>query len=182
MSTLQSFVKARIATVWLDGCSGCHMSFLDTDEVLLALAPRIEIVFGPLVDAQVFPPNVDVTLVEGAASNQDDLKLLQKVRANSKLVVSLGDCAVTANVPGMRNSIPVGRLLERVYVEGADASKGTPTVGVPSLSRRAVPLHEVINVDVYVPGCPPKAAAIAQVVQQLLEGKKPKVDGLVKFG
>jgi NAD-reducing hydrogenase small subunit len=158
------------------------MSFLDIDEVLLLLAPRIEIVFGPLVDAQVFPRNVDVTLVEGAVSNQDDLKLVQTVRAQSKLVVSLGDCAVTANVPGMRNSIPVGKLLERVYVEGADASKVTPTVGVPSLSRRAVPLHEVIGVDVYVPGCPPKASAIAQVVQQLLEGKKPKVDGLVKFG
>src|SRR5512142_21560 len=112
--------KARIATVWLDGCSGCHMSLLDIDEVLLDLAPRIELVFGPLMDAQIFPSGVDVTLVEGAVSNQDDLRLAQKVRLNSRLVIALGDCAVTSNVPSMRNTIPVRALLERVYVQGAD--------------------------------------------------------------
>jgi NAD-reducing hydrogenase small subunit len=158
------------------------MSLLDIDEVLLELAPKIELVFGPLMDAQVFPSDVDVTLVEGAISNQDDLKLAQTVRSNSKLVVALGDCAVTANVPAMRNTIAVGKLLERVYVEGADANRVTPGQGLPSLARRVVPLHEVIGVDVYVPGCPPKPGAIAHVVVQLLEGKKPNIEGLVKFG
>jgi NAD-reducing hydrogenase small subunit len=158
------------------------MSLLDIDEVLLDLAPRIELVFGPLMDAQTFPPNVDVTLVEGAVSNQDDLKLAQQLRANSRVVVALGDCAVTSNVPSMRNTIPVRTLLDRVYVQGADANPGAPSNGIPALARHAVPLHEVIAVDVHVPGCPPRPVAIAQVILQLLSGKKPEMFGMVKFG
>lgn len=182
MSQIPSSAKARLATVWLDGCSGCHMSLLDVDEVLLDLAPRIELVFGPLMDAQVFPSGVDVVLVEGAVSNQDDLRLAQKLRLNSRLVVALGDCAVTSNVPSMRNTVPVRALLDRVYVKGSDYNQVPPTDGIPQLARHAVPLHDVIKVDVHVPGCPPKPGAIAQVILQLLDAKKPDVAGLVKFG
>ena len=107
--------KTRLATVWLDGCSGCHMSLLDLDEALIPLAGRIDLVYGPLVDAQEFPKAVDVTLVEGAVSSQDDLEKARLIRARSKLVVALGDCAVTSNVPAMRNNIPVHRLLEGIY-------------------------------------------------------------------
>jgi NAD-reducing hydrogenase small subunit len=174
--------KARLATVWLDGCSGCHMSLLDLDEVLLELAPRVEVVFGPLVDAQVFPAAVDVTLVEGAVSNDSDLRLAQTLRQNSRIVVALGDCAVTSNVPSLRNQISVRALLDRVYVDGADAAQGVPNVGLPALSPRVVPLHEVVSVDVHVPGCPPKPTAIGQVVLQLLSGKRPELFGLVRFG
>lgn len=174
--------KARVATVWLDGCSGCHMSLLDIDEVLLEVAPRIELVFGPLMDAQVFPSGVDVTFVEGAVSNADDLKLAQKLRLNSRIVVALGDCAVTSNVPSMRNVIPVRALLDRVYVQGADANQAPPSDGIPQLARHVVPLHEVVKVDLHVPGCPPKPGAIAQVILNLLDAKKPDVAGLVKFG
>jgi NAD-reducing hydrogenase small subunit len=158
------------------------MSLLDIDEVLLDVAPRIELVFGPLMDSQIFPTGVDVTLVEGAVSNQDDLRLAQKLRLNSRIVVALGDCAVTSNVPSMRNTIPVRALLDRVYVQGADTNPVPPSEGVPPLARRAVPLHEVIKVDVHVPGCPPKPSAIAQVLLQLLDAKRPEVAGLVKFG
>jgi NAD-reducing hydrogenase small subunit len=174
--------KVRLATVWLDGCSGCHMSLLDIDEVLLDVAPRFELVFSPLMDAQVFPSGVDVTLVEGAVSSQDDLKLAQKIRLNSRMVVALGDCAVTSNVPSMRNTIPVRVLLDRVYVQGADTNTVHPSDGIPQLGRHVVPLHEVIKVDLHVPGCPPKPAIIAQVITQLLDGKKCELAGLVKFG
>lgn len=175
--------KARVATAWLDGCSGCHMSLLDVDELLLALAGKITLVFGPLVDAQQFPEGVDVALVEGAVSSQDDLKLAQTIRARSKFVIALGDCAVTSNVPSMRNAIPPQRLLERVYVAGAGAQPGVPTEGVPKLLRAATPLHEAIKVDLHVPGCPPPAAAIAYVLTELLEGRKPDLTaGAVKFG
>ena len=95
--------KKRIATVWLDGCSGCHMSFLDMDERLLAIAGAADLVYSPLVDAKEFPENVDVTLVEGAVSSEEDLHKIKLVRERTKILISLGDCAVTANVPGMRN-------------------------------------------------------------------------------
>ena len=91
--------KARVATLWLDGCSGCHMSILDMDERLLELAGKIDVVFGPYVDQKEFPENVDVALVEGAVSSDEDLEKILKVRARTRLLVSLGDCAVTANIP-----------------------------------------------------------------------------------
>src|SRR5580765_6160748 len=115
--------KVKVATVWLDGCSGCHMSLLDMDAGIIALARKIDIVYGPLVDAQEFPEDVDVTLVEGAVSTQADADHIQVIRQNTKTLVSLGDCAVTANVAGMRNTIPVSKLLQRIYVEGSDTNK-----------------------------------------------------------
>ena len=174
--------KVKLATVWLDGCSGCHMSLLDIDENIVAVAQKADIVFGPLVDAQEFPEGVDVTLVEGAVSSQDDLKLVQTIRQRSRLLVALGDCAVTGNVPAMRNSIPVKKLLERIYVENAQPSAGVPVDGVPALLRHAVPVQEVVKVDIHVPGCPPRPEAILHVVGELLAGRKPKVGPHAKFG
>ncbi len=174
--------KVKIGTCWLDGCSGCHMSVLDVDEGIVALLKKADIVFGPLVDTQEFPEGTDVAIVEGAVSSQDDLKLAQTVRARSKVVVALGDCAVTSNVPSMRNGIPTRKLLERIYVEGATATPGVPTDGVPALQKQAVPLHDVIKVDLHVPGCPPKPNAILFVLSELLEGRMPDLGSKLRFG
>jgi NAD-reducing hydrogenase small subunit len=158
------------------------MSLLDLDEALIPLAGKIDLVYGPLVDAQEFPKSVDVTVVEGAVSSQDDLEKARLIRARSKLVVALGDCAVTSNVPAMRNSIPVKKLLDRIYVQGVDAKPRIPTDGVPTLLKRAIPLHEVVKVDLFVPGCPPPASAIGFVLGELLEGRMPDLATKVKFG
>jgi len=172
--------KVKVATVWLDGCSGCHMSLLDMDAAIISLARKIDIVYGPLVDAQEFPEEVDVTLVEGGVSSQDDLNKLQKIRARTHLLISLGDCAVTGNVPAMRNSIPVNKLLQRVYVEGAQESKLIPTDRVPPLLKHSRPLREFVKVDMTLPGCPPPSKAISTVITDLLEAKKTEL--AVKFG
>jgi len=174
--------KVKLATLWLDGCSGCHMSILDIDEAIAAVAEKADLLYGPLVDAQVFPEEVDVTLVEGAVSSDEDLEKIKHVREHTRLLVALGDCAITSNVPAMRNSVPVKKLLERIYVEGADVDKRIPTQGVPELLKHAVPLHEVVKVDLHIPGCPPPAAAIKFVIGELLEGRVPEVNGKVKFG
>ena len=174
--------RARLATVWLDGCSGCHMSVLDIDEAIIAIAKRIEVVHGPLVDAQEFPKAVDVVLIEGAISSQEDLERVRTIRQRSKLVIALGDCAVTGNVPAMRNQIVPRKLLERIYIEGVQETPGIPTEGVPALLRHAVPVHEVVKVDLHVPGCPPPAAAIAFVLGELLDGRVPDLSSKVKFG
>ena len=172
----------RLATAWLDGCSGCHMSLLDMDEAIVAVSQKIDLVYGPLVDAQEFPKMVDVTLVEGAVSSQDDLERIRTIRSRSKLVVALGDCAVTGNVPAMRNPILTRKLLERVYIEGVQTNPGIPNDGVPTLLRNAVPLHEVVKVDLEVPGCPPPAQSILFVLTELLEGRTPDLSSKVKFG
>jgi NAD-reducing hydrogenase small subunit len=81
----------------------------------------------------------------------------------------------------MRNSIPVSRLLQRIYVEGAEESKGAPTDGVPQLLKQARPVHDFVKVDVHVPGCPPSSRAILRLVNDFLAGRKPNLSG-ARFG
>jgi NAD-reducing hydrogenase small subunit len=162
--------RLRVATAWLGGCSGCHMSFLDLDEVLFDLAERADIVFGPLTDVKEFPPDVDVTLVEGAVANQDNVELAKAVRANTRVVVSFGDCAVTGNVTSLRNALgDPAELVRRVYVEHPDIRGAMPTEVVPALLPYVEALHEVIPIDVYMPGCPPSADRIKATLFRLLD-------------
>ena len=140
--------KAKLATVWLDGCSGCHMSLLDMDAAIFSLARKIDLVYGPLVDAQEFPDGVDVVLVEGAVSSQDDLN----------------------------------KLLQRIYIDGAQDKPVIPVDRVPALLQHARPLREFVKVDHYLPGCPPSAKAISGLISDLLEGRKVETSPKVKFG
>ncbi|HTW30356.1 MAG TPA: hypothetical protein VMD76_01680 [Candidatus Sulfotelmatobacter sp.] len=174
--------KKRIATVWLDGCSGCHMSFLDMDERLLTVAGMADLVYSPLVDAKEFPEDVDVTLVEGAVSSEEDLHKIQIVRQRTKTLVSLGDCAVTANVPGMRNPFGTKPVYDRAYRENVSFDPGIPNQVVPALLPTSRPIHEFVPVDVFVPGCPPSADTIFYVVTELLEGRQPDLSPKTRFG
>jgi len=174
--------KARVATVWLDGCSGCHMSLLDMDERLILLEEKIDLVYSPLVDGKEFPENVDVALVEGSISTEEDLRKIRLIRKNSKVLISLGDCAVTGNIPSMRTVFPLAKVLERVYDENATINKQIPSKVVPRLLERIVPLHEVVDVDVYLPGCPPSAENIFFAISELLEGRAPDLSSTARFG
>ena len=174
--------KPKIATVWLDGCSGCHMSFLDMDERILELGKVAELVYSPLVDAKVFPESVDVTLVEGSVSSDEDLAKIRRVRARTKVLVALGDCAVTGNVPAMRNPYSVEEVLEWGYPQRSEPSGEPPTQMVPKLLARVRPIHEAVHVDLTVPGCPPSADVIHHVVTELLAGRQPNLSELTRFG
>jgi NAD-reducing hydrogenase small subunit len=170
--------KIRLATAWLGGCSGCHMSFLDLGERLIELAGVANLVYSPIADIKAFPEDVDVALVEGAVANVDHLELAHHIRQRSKLVVSFGDCAVTGNVTSLRNRLEVDDLLTQVYQEGPGrAPKGGEADEVlPALLSKVVPLHQVIEVDVYIPGCPPDPERIWAAVQALLYGEPVKLE------
>jgi NAD-reducing hydrogenase small subunit len=174
--------KVRMATVWLDGCSGCHMSFLDIDERILELADKVDLVYSPLVDAKEFPDQVDITLVEGAVASVEDREKIKKIRAHTKTLVSLGDCAVTANVPSMRNAFKLEAVYGRAYRENATINQQVPSQVVPKLLARVRPVHEVVDVDVFVQGCPPSADVIFFVLSELVAGRKPEVSQISRFG
>ena len=181
-------MKLRVATVWLGGCSGCHMSFLDLDEFLIELAGKIDLVYSPVVDVKEYPENVDVCLIEGAVCNEDNLEILHKIRTRTKVLVSFGDCAVTGNVPAIRNQLGLGNaenVLQRAYIENAQDNSGVPKADgiLPALLKRVMPVHEAVNVEYYLPGCPPPADRIKALMVQVLGGQTPKLEGTqLKFG
>jgi NAD-reducing hydrogenase small subunit len=178
--------RLKLATVWLGGCSGCHMSFLDMDLFLVELAERVDLVYSPLIDVKTYPERADIVLVEGAVANQDHLEMIRTVRRNTRVLVSFGDCAVTGNVTALRN--PLGSaeaVLKRSYLDPVDLNPQIPQAKgiVPRLLDRVVPVHAVVNVDHYLPGCPPPAARIRAVLEHLLAGTSPRLQGRdIKFG
>jgi NAD-reducing hydrogenase small subunit len=174
--------KVRLATVWLDGCSGCHMSFLDMDERLIALADQVDLVYSPLVDAKEFPSGVDVTLVEGAVSSTEDDRRIRLIRDRTRLLVSLGDCAVTANVPSLRNPLGVEAIMHRAYIENVTLQPQIPQEDLPALLPSVRPVHAVVTVDVFIPGCPPSADTIYFAMSELLAGRLPDFGSGVRFG
>ena len=174
--------KATVATIWLDGCSGCHMSLLDMDERLLELTEKMELVYSPLVDMKDMPDSIDVFLVEGAVSSEEDYHKLVEIRKRTGILVALGDCAVAGNIPALRNTIPVEELLDDAYVRKADENPLHPSEVVPALRPKTVPLHEVVPVDVFVQGCPPSADTIYYTISELLEGRMPDLNAWTRPG
>ncbi|MFP5204938.1 MAG: NADP oxidoreductase [Acidobacteriota bacterium] len=174
--------KLKLATVWLDGCSGCHMSFLDMDERLLDLAELVDVVYSPLVDTKEFPDDVDITLVEGAVASVADEEKIGKVRARTRTLVAMGDCAITTNVPGMRNPIGPEPILNRAYLENVTAQPQIPTLGLPRLLPVVRPIHECVKVDVFLPGCPPSAETFHTALTALITGQPMDISALTRFG
>jgi NAD-reducing hydrogenase small subunit len=159
------------------------MSFLDQDELLVDLAKQIQLVYSPIMDIKKFPENVDLTLIEGAVANEEQRELLKKARAQTKILISLGDCAVTGNVTALRNAWRDSDklALEKAYVENTNENAQVPTE-VPKLLKKVHPLHQVVKVDYFIPGCPPSASVINYVLTELLAGRTPHMEGRSKYG
>ena len=174
--------KPRLATLWLDGCSGCHMSLLDMDERLLDLAGKVEFVYSPLVDAKVFPEGVDIACIEGAISSAEDEHKLRTVRERSGLLIALGDCAVTGNIPALRNSCGVNKVMAAVYLDRETFNPQIPATELPTLHNQALPLHSFVKVDLFIPGCPPSADTLFTALTALIEGRITDLHLNTRFG
>ena len=175
--------KVKVVTVSLAGCFGCHMSLLDLDETLLELAPRIEMVRSPLVDTREWD-SCDVALIEGGLCNSENVSTLREIRRKSKVLIALGACAVTGGLPAQRNHLDVRDCLRSVYVsrctEGLGRIPDDPELPLPL--DKVYPLHAVVRVDHFLPGCPPSASTIGAALLALLEGRTPEaVPGQLRY-
>ena len=168
--------KLKVATTSLAGCFGCHMSFLDIDERLFALLERIEFDRSPLTDIKHCGP-CDIGIIEGGICNAENVHVLREFRANCKILVAMGACAVTGGLPAQRNHLDLGRLLKDVYPQGVPNDPE-----LPLLLNHVHPIHEVVHVDYVLPGCPPSADAFWSFLTDLMAGRTPHLGhGLIHY-
>jgi len=166
----------KIATVWLEGCSGCHMSFLDSDETLLDILARVELTHSPITDYKEFDfPELELGIIEGGIANTEEIEIAKKLRKQSKILMAWGDCAVFGGINTLRNFFSTRQILERSYIETESTVNGIIPIdeSLPELLDKALPVNRFVPVDVYVPGCPPSAEAIVHCLTQILEGRLP---------
>ena len=178
--------KPRIATCSLAGCFGCHMSVLDLDERLLALAEVVEFDRSPVDDLKVFRGRCAIGIVEGGCCNEENVQVLEEFRRNCDLLVALGDCAIGGGIPALRNHVPLRECLEQAYLTAPGLWNPAGVIPndpeLPLLLNRVYPCSEVVKVDVSIPGCPPPADAIWQVLTAALEGRPATIEyGVLKY-
>ncbi|MBN2046770.1 MAG: NADP oxidoreductase [Anaerolineaceae bacterium] len=172
--------KPKVASDWLAGCSGCHMSFLDIDERILNIIELADLRATPITDLKrPDVEGVDVGILEGGINNSEHVHVAKLMRERCKILVALGDCAVFGGVPAMRNFFPLEEALRCAYVETAstDAEGMIPCDPELAVPQRVQAVSEVVKVDVFVPGCPPSADAIYYVLSELAQGRMPELKG-----
>jgi len=170
--------KPKIASDWMAGCAGCHMSLLDIDERILLLAELADIRATPITDLkEPDASGVDVGVLEGGINNSANEEVAHKMRARSKILVALGDCAVFGGVPAMRNLCGIQEALQRAYVETESTDSEGKIPDDPELATmtKCRALHEVVPVDVFVPGCPPDPDVIFYALSELAQGRIPEI-------
>jgi len=179
--------KPVVATTSLAGCFGCHMSILDIDERILQLIDLVEFNKSPIDDIKTFTKECDIGIIEGGCCNHENVEVLRDFRKNCKILVSLGECAIMGGLPALRNGIPVRECLEEAYLNGPSVSDNTEGImpnddELPMLLDRVYPCHEVVKVDFFLPGCPPRADLIWDALVALVTGNEMNLPyEVVKF-
>ncbi|WP_298421648.1 NADP oxidoreductase [Rhodoblastus sp.] len=168
--------KVKIATATLGGCFGCHMSLLDIDERLLELVQLVEFDRSPITDIKHCGP-CDIGLIEGALCNAENVHVLREFRANCKFLVAVGACAINGGLPAQRNRFDVGDILQKVYSDTPDGRSRVPNdPELPLLLDKVYPIHDVVRIDYFIPGCPPSGDALWKFLNDLIGGRTPRLD------
>jgi NAD-reducing hydrogenase small subunit len=178
--------KSVIATASLAGCFGCHMSLLDIDERILKLFELVEFNKSPIDDIKTITKPVDIGLIEGGCCNSENVDVLRSFRKNSKVLVSVGECAIMGGLPALRNSIPLKECLDEAYLNSPTVAPEDRLIpsdeDLPIILDRVYPCHEIVKIDHFLPGCPPSADLIWEAVTALVEGRPLKLTyDLIKF-
>ena len=164
--------KIKIATATLCGCFGCHMSLLDIDERLFELVKLVEFDRSPLTDIKTIG-DCDIGIIEGGVANEENVEVLREFRKHCKTLVAIGACAIDGGIPAMRNGFTLKECLEESYVNGIgiDNPMIPSDKELPRLLNKVQPIHKVVKIDYFVPGCPPSASTIWTFLTELIEGK-----------
>lgn len=169
--------KPIIATTSLAGCFGCHMSILDIDEKILDLIELVEFNKSPINDIKTFTKQVDIGLIEGGCCNHENVEVLKDFRKNCKILVSVGECAIMGGLPALRNGLTVEECLREAYLDSpsvvANYEKIIPNdEELPLLLNKVYPCHEIVKIDYFLPGCPPRDELIWNALIALVTGNE----------
>lgn len=179
--------KPVLATASLAGCFGCHMSVLDIDERILDLIELVEFHKSPVDDIKTFTKQCDIGLIEGGCCNSENVHVLKEFRKHCKILVSLGECAIMGGLPALRNGISIRECIEEAYLNGPTVKNNVHRIlpndnEIPMLLDRVYPCHEIVKIDYFLPGCPPRADLIWQAMVALITGDELKLPyEIVKF-
>ena len=171
--------KPTVASEWLTGCAGCHMSLLDMDERIVDIVTAATLWSTPITDLK-HPPEEGVTvgILEGGINNSTTEEVAKMMRARSKILVALGDCAVFGGVPTMRNSCGIQEALQRAYVDSESTVDGQipghPDIAVMQETR---PIDRSCRWTSTCPAARRRADAIFHVLAELANGRMPEVKG-----
>jgi len=164
--------KPKIATTSMCGCFGCHMSILDIDERILQLVELVDFDKSPIDDIKTFTEQCAVGLIEGSCCNDENVHVLQDFRKNCDVLVAVGGCAISGDIPAMRNAIPLKECLNEAYLDGPTVYNPKGIIpndpDIPLILDRIYPCNEVVKIDYFLPGCPPSADAIWATLTALL--------------
>ena len=176
--------KLRVATTSLAGCFGCHMSLLDIDERILQLVELVEFDRSPITDIKHCGP-CDLGIIEGGVCNAENVHVLREFRQHCKIILAIGACAINGGLPAQRNQFDLRDILEEVYHTSVGLAPGSGIPNDPELPLpldKVHPIHEVVKVDYFLPGCPPSADLIFDTVVALLDGRSPEAATHARFG
>jgi NAD-reducing hydrogenase small subunit len=175
--------KTRVATTSLAGCFGCHMSFLDIDERLFDLLQLIEFDRSPLTDIKQVG-QCDIGIIEGGLCNAENVHVLREFRRQCRIVIAIGACAINGGLPAQRNHLSLPLILQEVYHTSIGLAGGLipNDLELPLPLSKVRPLHEVVKVDYFIPGCPPPSDAIWKALNDILAGREPGLGhGLIRY-
>ena len=169
--------KIQVAMIGFCGCWGCTLSFLDMDEALITLLDKVNITRSSITDTKRIPGRMALAFIEGGIANSENIEVLEEYRENCDILISVGACAVWGGVPAMRNVVPLEECFKEAYIDSPTAVPNAIQVipyheDIPKITTKVMPLHEVVKIDYFIPGCPPDGAAILKVLDDLINGRE----------
>jgi F420-non-reducing hydrogenase small subunit len=169
--------KVPVSFEWLSVCSGCEVGTVDLHERLLKVLEAVEIVRLPILADVKDYPKAKVGVVSGALRTDHDIECAEKMRETCDAILAFGTCAVYGGPQGSGYAHTTQELVETAYLQNPTTTTHflPDQAGVPKLLEEGVrPLDSVIDVDLYLPGCPPHAYYIFEALVALVEGRDPE--------